>query len=353
MGVPSPYCGFESPQASNQPNKPLCRLIQVPPAEANRRPDSECEFDFDTNNRRLGDINRVALYRNKLEPLFILDVPFGYSCSEGEGQSNLITTTNDRTIDTCHKQCERNSACVAFEVSHEMSSSCRLFSSGFSKIASDNTRVFCEQVQTNEDTELSYVGCFDNFGENRVLGHVPDLTIEECQTQSTGGFFGMEWPEGSVTVGEAQCMSLQALPNMNRRPDSECESELDTLGRRLGGSFRLAVYRFTPTVSNGDSTTTKDPTLSPTLEPTVSPTLAPTLSPTMTPTGNAIGDATTRDPTLSPTLKPTVSPTSAPTVSPTLAPPLTPTMTPTINPTPAPTRNPTRDPTENSDGSVV
>merc|ERR1712038_1261000 len=361
MGVPSPYCGFESPQASNQPNKPLCRLIQVPPAEANRRPDSECEFDFDTNNRRLGDINRVALYRNKLEPLFILDVPFGYSCSEGEGQSNLITTTNDRTIDTCHKQCERNSACVAFEVSHEMSNSCRLFSSGFSKIASDNTRVFCERVQTNEDTELSYVGCFDNFGENRVLGHVPDLTIEECQTQSTGGFFGMEWPEGSVTVGEAQCMSLQALPDMNRRPDSECESELDTLGRRLGGSFRLAVYRFTPTVSNGDSTTTKDPTLSPTLEPTVSPTsaptfsptLAPSLSPTMNPTGNALPDATTRDPTLSPTLKPTVSPTLEPTVSPTSAPTVSPTLAPTLTPTMTPTRNPTRDPIENSDGSVV
>merc|ERR1719323_508395 len=128
---------------------------------------------------------------------------------------------------------------------------------------------------------------------------------------------------------------------MNRRPDSECEPEMDTLGRRLGGSFRLAVYRFTPTVSNGDSTTTKDPTLS------------PTLSPTMTPTGNQIGDATTRDPTLSPTLKPTVSPTLEPTVSPTSAPTVSPTPAPTLTPTMKPTRNPTRDPTQNSDGSAV
>merc|ERR1719195_2041528 len=81
---------------------------------------------------------------------------------------------------------------------------------------------------------------------------------------------------------------------MNRRPDFECESELDPSGRRLGGSFRLAVYRSlsTSTVSNGDATTTKEPTLSPTLKPTVSPTLAPVLSPTRTPTRNP-----TRDPT--------------------------------------------------------
>merc|ERR1712156_274866 len=181
---------------------------------------------------------------------------------------------------------------------------------------------------TNQDdsAEISYVGCFENIDEDRVLGHMPDYTIERCETESTGGFFGMEWPIGSVTPGEAQCLSLQAVPDMNRRPDFKCESELDPSGRRLGGSFRLAVYRSlsTSTVSNGDATTTKEPTVSPTLGPTVSP----TSSPTMTLTRNPIRDATTRDPTLSPTLEPTASPT------------LSPTMTPT--------RNPTRDPTEKS-----
>merc|ERR1711963_922000 len=126
---------------------------------------------------------------------------------------------------------------------------------------------------------------------DRVLGHMPDHTIERCEARSTGGFFGMEWPQGSATAGEAQCLSLQALPVMNSRPDWECEAELDSSGRRLGGSYRLAVYRLTSTstVSNGDATT-RDPTVSPTFHPTVSPTLAPTLSPTATPTRNPIHD---------------------------------------------------------------
>jgi len=90
---------------------------------------------------------------------------------------------------------------------------------------------------------LSYVGCFENFGANRVSGHVNDLSISQCEGRSTGGYFGMEWPQGYHTPGNAQCLSLSALPSMNRVADSDCEFELDASGRRLGSGYRLAVYQ--------------------------------------------------------------------------------------------------------------
>jgi len=90
---------------------------------------------------------------------------------------------------------------------------------------------------------LSYVGCFENFGANRVNGHVNDLSISQCEDRSAGEYFGMEWPQGYHTLGNAQCLSLSGVPSMNRVADSDCEFELDASGRRLGSGFRLAVYQ--------------------------------------------------------------------------------------------------------------
>merc|ERR1719326_1690756 len=58
----------------------------------------------------------------------------------------------------------------------------------------------------------------ENFGANRVGGHVNDISISQCEERSTGAFFGMEWPQGYRTPGNAQCLSLSGMPSMNRVP---------------------------------------------------------------------------------------------------------------------------------------
>merc|ERR550534_1554347 len=55
--------------------------------------------------------------------------------------------------------------------------------------------------------------------------------------------FGMEYPQGYATVGHAQCVVLDGIPTkLELAPDSDCKSELDNAGNRLGGGYRLAVY---------------------------------------------------------------------------------------------------------------
>eukprot|EP00808_Paulinella_micropora_P009603 g9125.t1 len=88
--------------------------------------------------------------------------------------------------------------------------------------------------------DATYWGCFANQAPNRVIGHIRDQSWASCAGRSE--FFGMEYPEGYATVGNAECLPLSGLPNMTKMPDAECEVERNAQGHRLGGAYRLAVY---------------------------------------------------------------------------------------------------------------
>jgi hypothetical protein len=91
----------------------------------------------------------------------------------------------------------------------------------------------------------NYEGCYENAGANRVNGHTAHKSMAECKAlaKSQGKtHFGMEYPQGSATPGDAYCLTLPSVPTMNKKPDSECENERDAKGNRLGDGNRLAVY---------------------------------------------------------------------------------------------------------------
>lgn len=104
-------------------------------------------------------------------------------------------------------------------------------------------------------TPPQYQGCYRNrLGDDRVDGHVDGRSISECNGISIAlgkAFFGMEYPQGTVPPGKADCLPLTAIPSMVQGGDNECESESDEKGNRLGNSYRLAVYA--TTVETGQS----------------------------------------------------------------------------------------------------
>lgn len=59
----------------------------------------------------------------------------------------------------------------------------------------------------------------------------------------------MEYPQVSATAGIAQCLVLPGLPKMKQVKDSDCLVEKDNAGNALGGSYRLAVYGATQTLT--------------------------------------------------------------------------------------------------------
>jgi len=95
---------------------------------------------------------------------------------------------------------------------------------------------------------LIYKGCYRNEGDDRATGHKFHMTVDECQQAAAAAgvvHFGMEYPEGSPVVGEAECLVLTAPPSMVEAPDSECEGEGLFNYHRLGGPNRLALYVLT------------------------------------------------------------------------------------------------------------
>ena len=96
-----------------------------------------------------------------------------------------------------------------------------------------------------------YIGCYENDGEERDSGHTGKeggsaggLSYAACEAlaQAQGNtFFGLEFPQGYNTAGNAQCLPLGAIPSMQTVADSDCEAEVFN-GTRLGSGHRLAVY---------------------------------------------------------------------------------------------------------------
>ena len=101
---------------------------------------------------------------------------------------------------------------------------------------------------------LTYVGCFDNSSPNRIqrldLDGIYEFDVASClldaQLNNLPGF-GMEHPAGIAQDGYAECVRLNPVPpTMNRMPDADCETEMLN-GFRLGGAYRVAVYKLMDT----------------------------------------------------------------------------------------------------------
>ena len=90
----------------------------------------------------------------------------------------------------------------------------------------------------------TYHGCYENSGANRRPPSDGDgVTPDQCKQIALDQgqlFFGLEHPQG----GKSDCLALDQLPAMVKRPDSECEGGglFEGTYRRHGNAYRLAVY---------------------------------------------------------------------------------------------------------------
>ena len=110
-------------------------------------------------------------------------------------------------------------------------------------------------VYSHQREQYTYLGCYGNEGSARTGGHQEHVTYAGCAAQATSQgrtAFGMEYPQGEGTAGEAQCLLLDEQHlSMAVRPDGECEAERDSAGHALGSGWRLAVYSSTSSTSAG------------------------------------------------------------------------------------------------------
>jgi len=301
-GVSHPWCGFESPQAFGIAGRANCRLIHTLPNESQRVPDNECEFDFDNKNRRLGDSNRIAIYRNKEEALTLQNVP-GYTCLEGQSDAVVLATSSDRTVDACKALCESNSQCKGFDLAREIrSDSCRLFTRKSFIASKGSGVVYCTKEENCFTESVSPSNKFyttpgssewdgmDMVGQSRSVETSSFACQARCAGVSGCAFFTF-WPtDGGCHIQDAN-----------------------------------AILRDTPVITSGTFSSIYGPAICPTSGgiSTSSPTGQPTLEPTV---AAMLG-------TLSPTAEPTLKPTAQPSIAPTMQPTLEPTASPTQNPT--------------------
>ena len=96
------------------------------------------------------------------------------------------------------------------------------------------------------DREMEgYRGCYKNLGGDRVNGHTWGKTYTDCRKEAiekNKPFFGLEFPQGTRQDERAQCLAFDAMPDMDRTSNADCEVETDKAGHILGGANRLAMF---------------------------------------------------------------------------------------------------------------
>lgn len=100
---------------------------------------------------------------------------------------------------------------------------------------------------------FAYEGCYVNEGKGRIMGHTPDLNMQECAQAAlrTGSrYFGMEDPVGSPGEGKAYCLQMRDLPIMSQTDDEFCQAVIKD-GYALGGTNFLAIYKAEVASSTG------------------------------------------------------------------------------------------------------
>ena len=92
-------------------------------------------------------------------------------------------------------------------------------------------------------TDDEHQRCYNPQGQS-IGSHSSNTSFATCAdgaSTHSKPFFGMEWPQGSTTPGAASCANgMTTLPTA-KVADSECGAPHN--GRRLGGPWRLAVYK--------------------------------------------------------------------------------------------------------------
>ena len=118
-------------------------------------------------------------------------------------------------------------------------------------------------IASGEGSGPIYVLCFKNEGPHRINSHEGGWkNPEQCKDFTKGKprlpdaakgevIFGLEWPEGQATAGQAQCMPIYTeqrideLLKLGHAHESECRKE-SWHNNPLGGAHRLAVYVYVP-----------------------------------------------------------------------------------------------------------
>ncbi|CAE7236164.1 unnamed protein product [Symbiodinium necroappetens] len=163
-------------------------------------------------------------------------------------------------------------ACEGVEVSGVQAGSQSAFAALMERVSAGRTMVRREEgpkqavaslIASGEGSGPIYVLCFKNEGPHRINSHEGGWkNPEQCKDFTKGKprlpdaakgevIFGLEWPEGQATAGQAQCMPIYTeqrideLLKLGHAHESECRKE-SWHNNPLGGAHRLAVYVYVP-----------------------------------------------------------------------------------------------------------
>ena len=88
-------------------------------------------------------------------------------------------------------------------------------------------RLAVYKVPLNEEV-IPFISCYKNQGNRRKSTHIGTRLFTKCLEEGKKAgksHIGMEYPQGSTEDGVAECMLLDALPDMEMADKNECEKE--------------------------------------------------------------------------------------------------------------------------------
>jgi len=177
-------------------------------------------------------------------------------------------------IEACRKRCMEERKCVGIEW-QGLHNHCWLYGGEFAGHINSykgartgdmpneqlisSFKTYAAEERCERKAGPKYRGCY----KSRGLSSAVEASVEECKQRAVDAekaYFAMEYPQGTPTVGKAQCrffdMKRRGLrPNtqigwsqshdLEKVADSGCEVEWLFEGFRLGGSSLVAVYDVT------------------------------------------------------------------------------------------------------------
>ncbi|CAJ1433932.1 unnamed protein product, partial [Effrenium voratum] len=223
----------------------------------------ECELWFTNIGTSAGISGKECLIfddqQGKFERIGGLGCGHGGKCGSsnrlhiGANGEDWDHATREGAMEVCGAKCESSESCGGFNYVEGHKKCYYRKSATCNKKKQSDRDCFVrrgevpsdERATTTTTTEVYFSGCFMNQGSkrknNRERGSQSMPSCAALAKKRGMLYFGMEYPQGYSKTGDAECMTLDEVPDMDSADDSDCDKETwDKKG--LGNAHRLAVY---------------------------------------------------------------------------------------------------------------
>jgi len=276
-GHTNEYFGMEYPQASQTPGEAQCVPITSWPANE-RRPDSECAAELDSQGRYLGGGHRIAIYRIVKDGLRNQD--WNYE-NEYVSSWNTEFFSNDRAKQL-YQSGEFKSHSIDCDIQFRVQRDNTQSRTSFSFMTLNDGKIFNVNMQGKRTNH-------QNWSMEDDCRTLKCYDYEQSSPRGNSGYCPSEFYDGT-TPKTLEVLLLR----VNFRPE---DMNGNSQPWRNKYTFKGTTYALHGPTEMPSSNPTKTPSVDPSKAPTPSPTDAPSASPSTEPTPSPT-DAPSSQPTI-------------------------------------------------------